>query len=141
MQIIFSHESWAKRADILGSGSYCASPDFSCFLMILFLLINVQFNTLICQHVGTGVRASCLCIRVIPRPLGKDSTKLQTFPSDERMNSEIVVVQQVSLQVGKNQKALGNGAVNLLWASVFTSGKSKWWWYDEDRYSTRIYCR
>ena len=49
MQIIFSHESWAKRADILGSGSYCASPDFSCFLMTLFLLINVQFNILICN--------------------------------------------------------------------------------------------
>ena len=42
---------------------------------------------------GTRIRVSCLCIRVIPKPLGKDIAKLQTFASDERMNSEIVVVQ------------------------------------------------
>ena len=74
---------------------------------------------------GIGIRVSCLCISVIPKPLGKDIAKLQAFASDERMNSEIVVVQEVSLQVGKNQNALGNRAVHLLWALVFTSGKSK----------------
>lgn len=102
-----SHQSQVNRADFLGYRSYCVSPDLSfCSLIILFIyiyLLTIQFIIFIYNLSICGAQSKIFLSGSKSNTDEDHQEKIlqstQTYPSAEKIDSEIGEVQELSLKV------------------------------------------